>query len=174
MTHDDTTNPLGILGFGHFGRALGDLAQATGLQWLAADPHADTPAAQRAEDAQTLAARCRVIVLCVPVPAFESVLTDLLPALSPEHLVLDVGSVKAWPSEVMGRVLGGEVPWCATHPLFGPISLARGERPLRVVVCPNADHPTALRVTRVQGDRTGRRRPRPAHGRNARAGVLCR
>jgi prephenate dehydrogenase len=32
----------------------------------------------------------------------------------------------------------------ATHPLFGPASLARRERPLRVVVCPNDRHPAAV------------------------------
>lgn len=143
MTPDDSTLPLGILGFGHFGRALGDLAQAAGRQWLAADPRAEIPEERRARDTRQLAARCRVIVLCVPVPAFAAVLTDLRPALTPDHLVLDVGSVKSWPGEVMARVLGREVPWCATHPLFGPVSLARDERPLRVVVCPNADHPAA-------------------------------
>lgn len=135
---------LGILGFGHFGRALGDLAQAAGLQWVATDPEADIPHEYRADDARQLATRCPVIVLCVPVPAFEAVLKEMRPALTPDHLILDVGSVKAWPSEVMGRVLGSEIPWCATHPLFGPVSLSRGEQPLRVVVCPNKHHPDAI------------------------------
>lgn len=134
---------LGILGFGRFGRALGDLSQSAGVQWLAADPHAEIPGTRRAADLSHLAGASRVIALCVPVPAFEPVLTALRPALTPHHLVLDVGSVKTWPSEVMGRVLGREVPWCATHPLFGPVSLSRGERPLRVVVCPNTQHPDA-------------------------------
>ncbi|RKI06459.1 prephenate dehydrogenase/arogenate dehydrogenase family protein, partial [Corallococcus praedator] len=30
-----------------------------------------------------------------------------------------------------------------THPLFGPLSLAMAERPMRVVVCPNPLHPEA-------------------------------
>ena len=143
MAAASTPPPLGILGFGHFGRALGDLAQAAGLPWRAADPAVDIPAAHRAENARDLAARCGVLVLCVPVPAFEAVLADLRPVLTPGHLVLDVGSVKVWPSGVMEQRLGQEVPWCATHPLFGPVSLARHERPLRVVVCPNGQHPDA-------------------------------
>ncbi|VAX39427.1 hypothetical protein MNBD_PLANCTO03-269, partial [hydrothermal vent metagenome] len=141
MPAASTPPPLGILGFGHFGRTLGDLVQTAGRGWLAADPQAAVPADCRAEDARDLASRCRVILLCVPVPMFEAVLVDLRPTLSPDHLILDVGSVKVWPSEVMERVLGHEVPWCATHPLFGPVSLARHERPLRVVVCPNGQHP---------------------------------
>jgi prephenate dehydrogenase len=43
----------------------------------------------------------------------------------------------------MREVLGAEHPWVGTHPLFGPLSLAKAERPLRVVVCPNPQHPEA-------------------------------
>jgi prephenate dehydrogenase len=46
----------------------------------------------------------------------------------------------------MAEVLGDEIPWIATHPLFGPDSLARGERPLRVVVVPSTRHPAALQA----------------------------
>jgi prephenate dehydrogenase len=58
--------------------------------------------------------------------------------------VLDVASVKVKPVEIFGRRLADRVPWAATHPLFGPASLARRERPLRVVVCPNDRHPAAV------------------------------
>jgi prephenate dehydrogenase len=40
-------------------------------------------------------------------------------------------------------VLGADIPHAGSHPLFGPLSLARGERPRRVVVCPAAAHPQA-------------------------------
>lgn len=143
MSGSDPTQTLGILGFGHFGRALADLASHAGLPWLAADPAAPIPDDRRVPTADELADRAATLVLCVPVPALESVLTRLRPRLRSDHLVLDVGSVKVWPAEVMGRLLGADVPWCATHPLFGPVSLARGERPLRVVVCPDDHHPTA-------------------------------
>jgi prephenate dehydrogenase len=49
----------------------------------------------------------------------------------------------------MAEILGETVPWVATHPLFGPTSLAQGERPLRVAICPNPRHPEA--VERVAG-----------------------
>ena len=45
--------------------------------------------------------------------------------------VLDVASVKMKPVELFDRHLAGRVPWAATHPLFGPASLSRRERPLR-------------------------------------------
>jgi prephenate dehydrogenase len=43
----------------------------------------------------------------------------------------------------------------ATHPLFGPASLARGERPLRAVVCPNPAHPDAVRRVVALFERIG-------------------
>ncbi|HZW09321.1 MAG TPA: prephenate dehydrogenase/arogenate dehydrogenase family protein [Phycisphaerales bacterium] len=155
QAHAPGEPPLGILGFGHFGRALGSLAAGAGMPWLACDPAAPVPAALAAASPRDLAARCRALVVCVPVPALEGVLADLRPALTAEHLVLDVGSVKAWPTEVMLRTLGPEIPWCATHPLFGPVSLSRGERPLRVVVCPNAQHPAAAGRARALYERLG-------------------
>src|SRR5262249_44128203 len=43
---------------------------------------------------------------------------------------------------------GEAIPWVGTHPMFGPVSLARGERPLRAVVCPNPSHADAVaRIT---------------------------
>lgn len=117
------------------------------MPWSAFDADAgqtaEVDAGRRAESAAELAARAETLVLSVPVEATESLLRTLLPSLTDGHLVLDVGSVKVWPARVMADVLGAAVPWCATHPLFGPVSLARGERPLRVVVCPNAAHPAA-------------------------------
>ena len=148
--------PLAILGYGHFGRTLADLAGAANLPWLACDPDAEThatiPAAHRAADATDLTdltSRARTLILCIPVPATESALIQLRPHLTPDHLVLDVGSVKLWPARVMAEHLGTDIPWCATHPLFGPVSLSRNERPLRVVVCPNDLHPTAAARARA-------------------------
>jgi hypothetical protein len=55
----------------------------------------------------------------------------------------------------MTQVFGLAQPWVATHPLFGPASLARGERPLRVVVCPNPLHPEPVRRVVALFDRLG-------------------
>jgi prephenate dehydrogenase len=73
----------------------------------------------------------------------RALLQQMSPLLRPEQLVLDVGSVKVKPVNAMAEVLGARVPWVGTHPLFGPLSLAMAERPLRVVVCPNPLHPAA-------------------------------
>jgi prephenate dehydrogenase len=54
-----------------------------------------------------------------------------------------VASVKHGPVRALTETLGSDVPWVATHPLFGPTSIALGERPLLTVVCPNPLHPGA-------------------------------
>lgn len=149
MPTTSSKHPLAILGFGHFGRALADLATAANLTWLGLDSHAPVPAPHRAADIADLTARARTIILCVPVPETAAALRALRPHLTAEHLVLDVGSVKLWPEEVMAEQLGADIPWCATHPLFGPVSLSRNERPLRVVVCPNRYHPDTARRART-------------------------
>ena len=137
------TRAVGVLGHGRFGAALCDLSEDAGLPCLAFDPAVDVPADRRAASPQDVAGACQVVLLAVPVERMAAVLADLRPHLTPEHLVLDVGSVKTEPMAVLRHALGEEIPWAGSHPLFGPASLARGERPLRVVLCPAPEHPDA-------------------------------
>ncbi|HEX8825223.1 MAG TPA: prephenate dehydrogenase/arogenate dehydrogenase family protein [Archangium sp.] len=136
---------VAIVGYGRFGRALGALLEAAGIGYRAMDPAADIPEPLRAGSLQELVAGAEYVVVAVPVPRMRAVLESLRPHLRAEHLVLDVGSVKVRPVRDMTEKLGTRVPWVGTHPLFGPLSLAVAERPLRVVVCPNPLHPDAAR-----------------------------
>jgi len=140
---------IGILGFGRFGRALGDLLAEAGHAHLAWDPVADIPEGRRARDPGDLAARSEALVLAVPIPFLGQALTTLAPYLRPDHTVFDVGSVKVGPCRLLDERLGAAVPHAGTHPLFGPVSLARAERPLRVVLCPSPRHPAA--ADRIRG-----------------------
>ena len=136
------TQTVCFIGYGRFGRALGSLLHAGGLEIRAFDPRAavGTMPFTTLENAVRGSA---VVVIATPVPAMETALVAVKPFLSPDQLVIDVGSTKVGPEELLRKHLGDEVPWAATHPLFGPVSLARGERPIEVVVCPNSLHPTA-------------------------------
>jgi prephenate dehydrogenase len=135
---------VGVAGFGRFGRALAELMSESGIRVRAFDPHAPVPEPLGASSLAELIRASTAIVLAVPVPALENVMASAAPLLTAQHVVLDVASVKVKPTEIFDRYLGGRVPWAATHPLFGPASLARRERPLRVVVCPNDRHPAAV------------------------------
>ncbi len=106
---------VAILGYGRFGRALGGLLAEAGIEHRAHDPLADVPQEFRADSLRDLPGG---------------------PGNPGGPVVLDVGSVKVGPCAAMAEVLGAQVPWVGTHPLFGPLSLALAERPLRVVVCP--------------------------------------
>jgi prephenate dehydrogenase len=146
---------VAILGYGRFGRALGQLVSEAGLTMRAHDPHADIAAEHQAGSLRDLVDGASFVVVAVPVPRIHAALVDLRPHLAPSHVVLDVGSVKVGPAAALTGVLGDEIPWAATHPLFGPLSLALAERPLRVVVCPSPAHPGAAARVRNLYERIG-------------------
>jgi prephenate dehydrogenase len=156
------TESVAILGYGRFGRALGQLFAEAGIphraldvvSGLASEPGA-LPPSVRADSLHDLVsgsgrvggaggasagvdagASPTFVVVAVPVPRIRSALVDLRPHLRPGQIVFDVGSVKVGPAKALEEVLGADIPWVATHPLFGPLSLALAERPLRVVLCP--------------------------------------
>jgi prephenate dehydrogenase len=141
---------IGILGYGRFGRALGSLLREAGLAYRAWDPVADIPADRRATSARDLLEGQETLVLAVPVPALASLLKDIRPYLRSDQLVFDVGSVKVGPCKLLEEHLGAAIPHAGAHPLFGPVSLARAERPLRVVLCESVLHQAAAeRVDRL-------------------------
>jgi prephenate dehydrogenase len=146
---------VALVGYGRFGRALGSLLVESGMRYRALDPHSEVPEAYRATSLPEVVADAELVVVAVPVPQLHAVLEALRPHLRPSQLVLDVGSVKVKPVEALAEVLGAEVPWVGTHPLFGPLSLAMAEQPLRVVICPNPLHPEAAPRARRFYERLG-------------------
>ncbi len=143
---------VGILGYGRFGAAFARIVEAAGGRVRVHDPHVEVPAAISAPLVEACAAE--IVVVAVPVSEVRVVVEALRPHLAPSTLVLDVASVKVLPEQALRAVLGAEIPWVATHPLFGPVSLARGE-PLRVVVCPNDLHPGAAERAKAFYERLG-------------------
>lgn len=139
---------LAFCGYGRFGRALGELAADAGLEVRAFDPGAPPPSPLAVASLGALCAGADVVVVAVPVPAVQEALVALRPHLTGSMLVLDVASVKLGPMAAMERVLGDDVPWIGTHPLFGPASLARGE-PRTVTLCPSPRHPGAAARARA-------------------------
>jgi prephenate dehydrogenase len=146
---------VSFLGYGRFGAALGALLSEAGLSVRGFDPHARIPDDVRATSIEDLVASADLIVVAVPIKDMHAAFKALEPVLSPSQTVIDVGSVKAGPVAAMTAVFDTQKPWVATHPLFGPMSLARGERPLRVVVCPNPMHPSAVQRVIALFERIG-------------------
>ena len=135
---------VGLVGYGRFGRALGERFLEAGVAVRAFDPGVSVPEGVAAVSLGSLVEESEFVVLAVPVDRTREAVESVAPLVGERQLVMDVGSVKSGPAAVMSEVLGERAPWLATHPLFGPTSLALGERNLRVVLCPNAAHPGAL------------------------------
>lgn len=70
-------------------------------------------------DIQAALAQCDLLLLSVPVTAVDEVLDAMLPHLTTETILCDVGSVKVQPLKTMVDRFGG--PVVGTHPLFGPV-----------------------------------------------------
>lgn len=146
--HVHAFHAIGLVGHGRFGAALGELMSRGRLDWRAYDATRPVPAAHAAADLGALAAASDLIVLAVPVVALDAALRSLRPWLTPAHTVIDVGSVKVGPCALLDRHLGATIAHVGTHPLFGPLSLARAE-PLRTVLCPSPRHAAAARRVRA-------------------------
>ena len=140
---------VALLGYGRFGRSLGQLVADAGIAHRAYDPAAPIAPEHRAGSLAELVKGATFVVVAVPVARLRAALVDLLPLLDPSQVVVDVGSVKVRPAAALTEVLGQAIPWCGSHPLFGPLSLAMAERPLRVVVCPSPLHPQAAARVRA-------------------------
>lgn len=151
MSHPAAPNParFALLGHGRFGEAFAQLLLQAGHQVRVFDPHARVPAALAAPSLHAAVDDAHWIVLAIPVPYLREALHGLRPLLHAKQIVFDVGSVKIHPCAAMDELLGDAIPHVGTHPLFGPLSLARDERPRRTVICASAQHAQAAERTRA-------------------------
>lgn len=137
---------LGLIGYGAFGR-LTALYLAPWFEVLAHDPAAE----EAGDGLVTLTdlasvAACPVVVLAVPVDALAETAAAIGPHLTAGAVVIDVGSVKVLPGQVLAERLPGHVAIVGTHPLFGPQSAKAGIEGHRIAVCPVRDDRVARRV----------------------------
>jgi prephenate dehydrogenase len=68
------------------------------------------------------------ILLCVPVPVFEAVLTELVPCLKAGSLVVTMTSVQEEPLRLLRLHVPDTSTFCGCHPLFGAtVAAAAGQ-----------------------------------------------
>lgn len=144
-----------LLGYGRFGEAFARMLQDEGHRVRVWDPQAQVPEALAASSLHDAVGTASWIVLAMPVPHMREALQAVRPLLLAGQIVLDVGSVKVHPCAAMDDLLGDAVAHVGTHPLFGPLSLARDERPLRTVICASARHPRAAERARELFEQLG-------------------
>ncbi|MGH0001277.1 prephenate dehydrogenase/arogenate dehydrogenase family protein [Pseudovibrio ascidiaceicola] len=130
---------LGIVGFGAFGQ-LAALHLAQYFELMAYDPSLDVAKAAKQLGVRLSSlhsvSQADVILIAAPVSSFEQVFSEIAVACKSGTLVIDVGSVKVVPSEIMRRRLPDHVDIIASHPLFGPQSATTGIEGLKIAVCP--------------------------------------
>lgn len=140
MSRDNNQHmKIGIIGFGAFGQLIARHLNPY-FQLYAYDPAADLERAALMHGVTLTSlekvALCEIVILATPVATLERVVAMIAPHLRPGTLVLDVGSVKVGPADIMRRGLPAHVDIVATHPLFGPQSARDGIAGLKIAVCP--------------------------------------
>lgn len=80
-------------------------------------------------------ARCKYVVLAVPLGSYQEVLNSLMPLVNEETVLIDVCSVKEKSVEIIKSILP-EVQLVATHPMFGPESAAESLEGHDFILCP--------------------------------------
>ncbi|MDE2143168.1 MAG: prephenate dehydrogenase [Elusimicrobia bacterium] len=147
----------GLIGFGRLGRLL-VRHFAEDVKIFVYDVKLDGRKA-RASGAvpASLAQACAqdIVVLCVPMAAFESVVERIGTLVRPDALVVDACSVKEHPVRVMKKYLPKTVGLLATHPNFGPDSAADSLEGRKIVLCrvrmKSGDYARAKGVLRRKG-----------------------
>ena len=149
----DNPMSIGIIGMGAFG-TLAARHLAGFFQIFAHDPHVSVEVERPGVRMTTLqGAACRDIVLvATPVSSFGDVLSSVARFCRPGALVMDVGSVKVAPADLMVTLLPEGVDIVATHPLFGPQSAHDGLKGLKIAVCPVRCR-NLVRITRFLSQR---------------------
>ncbi|MCV3274365.1 prephenate dehydrogenase [Roseobacter sinensis] len=130
---------LGIVGFGAFGQlAARHLGQHFKVSAYDPSPGLASVAKQLGVPLASLrsVSQADVILIAAPVSSFEQVVSEIAIACKPGALIVDVGSVKVGPAEIMRRLLPKHVDIIATHPLFGPQSAINGIEGLKIAICP--------------------------------------
>jgi prephenate dehydrogenase len=139
---------LGIVGFGSFGRFMAGHLRSRFTICVHDRVDVADEAAQLGVRSAPLpeVAASEILVLAVPVQNMEEVLVELRGLPRHPEIVLDVGSVKVKPLDLMARYLPRRIEIVGTHPMFGPQSGRHGIAGLKVVLCP-------LRTKRLQAIR---------------------
>jgi prephenate dehydrogenase len=131
-------SPVGIIGFGTFGRFLAEhIAKYGDVAVYDRSPDERKPRSPRVRLVSLEEVlKQPVIGLAVPVQELEGLLREIGPRVRPDALVVDLASVKTVPVELMLKYLPKTCDIVATHPLFGPQSARKGVAGLKVVTWP--------------------------------------
>ena len=129
---------IGIIGFGRFGKLT--------ARYLAEDfevfvfnrtnKSAEIKKAGARDASLKTVCQQKIVILCVPISTFKEVLVEIGPLLKKDSVVVDVCSVKVYPTQWMKSSLPETVSILATHPIFGPDSASDSLKDRKIFLSP--------------------------------------
>jgi len=124
------SKPIGIIGYGRFGRLWGELLGEVGEVLIFDNIQTDHNSCSLKE----LIQRAGIVFFATPISQFNSALSEVLANLEGEPpLFADLLSVKCHPKKVFEKLLPPGARAILLHPMFGPDSCRSGAQ-LKIVV----------------------------------------
>lgn len=133
---------FGIIGYGRFGKLWSTCLAPYGKVFVYDEKFAADKKPRELSSGVITAplgdvVAVNMLFLAVPVSVFSACCHQIAPLLSPTTIVVDVCGVKVYPARTMQEILPRKQPIIATHPLFGPDSVALlGLAGRRIVLSP--------------------------------------
>jgi prephenate dehydrogenase len=147
---------LGILGYGDFGKFLHELARVHLPDMAVKVSSSRFPADEKTFFSLEEVCTSDILILAVPISAFESVIAQIAPLIGKKTIVCDVATVKKHTVAILKD--HGIARFIATHPMFGPYSYekqGKSLKDLRIAVCDSSisqeEYATALSLFRGVG-----------------------
>ena len=129
---------IGIIGFGRFGKLTARYL-AEDLEVFVfnrTDKSAEIKKAGARSASLKTVCQQKIVILCVPISTFKAVLSEIGPLLKTDAVVVDVCSVKVYPTQWMKAALPESVSILATHPIFGPDSASDSLKDRKIFLSP--------------------------------------
>ncbi|MFZ2555839.1 MAG: prephenate dehydrogenase/arogenate dehydrogenase family protein [Minisyncoccia bacterium] len=127
---------LGIIGYGDFGKFLHELARVHFPDMVVKVSSSRFPADGKTFFSLEEVCKSDILVLTVPISAFEEVVKNIAPLIGANTIVCDVATVK---KHTIAILRNSAIPrFIATHPMFGPYSYVKQGKSLKglqIAVC---------------------------------------
>jgi len=129
---------IGIIGFSRFGQLLAKILKpyAEVLVYNRSDKSSDAKELGVTWSTLEQVCQCDWVIVSVAISATEEMIKKIAPLLKKGGLVMDVCSVKVFPSQWLEKYISKDNEIMATHPMFGPDSAKNGTKDLQWVLCP--------------------------------------
>lgn len=128
---------IGIIGFGRFGKLVAQYLTEDFKVLVYNRKDKSSEISKTGAFSAPLAKVCMqdIIILCVPISMVKAVLIEIAPVLKKDALIIDVCSVKEYPTKWMKELLPETVSILPTHPMFGPDSAANSLKGRKILLC---------------------------------------